>query len=45
MMKVVKTLEEYGLLIKVVCETVKTELKEKKGKYLHTLTAPKNMAK
>ena len=30
MMKVVKSLEEYGLLIKVVSETVKNELKEKK---------------
>ena len=31
MMKVVKSLEEYGLLIKVVSETVKTEIKGKKG--------------
>ena len=45
MMKVVKSLEEYVLLIKVVSETVKTEIKGKKGEYLGTLTAPKNMAK
>ena len=32
-MKIVKSLEEYGLLIKGVSETIKNETKEKKGAF------------
>ena len=33
-MKVVKSLEESGLLLKSVSETIKNEAKEKKGRFL-----------
>ena len=38
-MKIAKSLEKYGLLIKSVRETNKNEAKEKKGKFLGTLGA------
>ena len=36
-MKIVKSLEESGLLIKGVSETIKNEAKEQKGEFLSTL--------
>ena len=36
-MKIVKLLEESGLLIKVVSQTIKNEPKEQKGRFLSTL--------
>ena len=36
-MKIVKSLEETGLLIKDVSETIKNEAKEQKGGFLSTL--------
>ena len=36
-MKIVKSLEELGLLIKCVCETIKNESKEQKDKFLDML--------
>ena len=33
-MKIVKSLEESGLLIKRVCETIKNEAKEQRGGFL-----------
>ena len=36
-MKIVNTLEEYGLLIKDVSETIKNEAKEKKGGFISML--------
>ena len=38
-MKIVKSLEESGLLIKGVTETVENEVKEQKGGFLGMLTA------
>ena len=32
--KIVKSLEEPGLLIKGISETIKTEVKEEKGRFL-----------
>ena len=37
-MKIVKLLEEPGLLIKGVSETIKTEAKEQKGAFLEMLS-------
>ena len=37
MMKIVKSLEESGLLIKGISETMKTETKEQKGQFLPIL--------
>ena len=37
--KIVKSLEEPGLLIKGISETIKTELKEEKGRFLSMLLA------
>ena len=36
-MKINKSLEEFGLLIKEVCETIKNEAKEQKGGFLSML--------
>ena len=36
-MKIIKSLEEYGLLIKDVSETIKNEAKEQKGGFLGML--------
>ena len=36
-MKIVKSLEKYGLLIKIVSETIKNEAKWQKGRFLGTL--------
>ena len=36
-MKIIKSLEEYGLLIKGVSETIKNEAKEQKGGFLGML--------
>ena len=36
-MKIVKSLEEFGLLIKGVSETIKNEAKEQKGGFLNML--------
>ena len=36
-MKIVKSLEEYGLLIKVVSETIQNEVKEQKSTFLGML--------
>ena len=36
-MKIIKSLEEYGLLIKGVSETIKNEAKERKGGFLGML--------
>ena len=36
-MKIVKSLEEYGLLITVVNETIKTEAEEQKGGFISML--------
>ena len=36
-MKIVKSLEEPGLLTKGVCETIKNEAKEQKGRFLSIL--------
>ena len=38
-MKIVKSLEESGLLIKGISETVENEVKEQKGGFLGTLAA------
>ena len=37
MMKIVKSVEESGLLIKGISETIKTEAKEQKGQFLPML--------
>ena len=37
-MKIVESLEESGLLIKVISETIKTEAKEQKGGFLSLLS-------
>ena len=36
-MKIVKSLEKSGLLIKIVSETIKNEAKEQKGEFLSML--------
>ena len=36
-MKIIKSLEEYGLLIKDVSKTIKNEAKERKGGFLSML--------
>ena len=36
-MKTVKSVEDSGLLIKVICETIKNEAKEQKGGFLGIL--------
>ena len=38
-MKIIKSFEDYGLLIKGVTETVENEIKEKKGGFLGMLAA------
>ena len=37
--KIVKSLEESGLIIKGISETIKTEVKEEKGRFLSMLLA------
>ena len=39
-MKIVKSLEESGLLIKGVSEAIKNEAKEQKGRYIGMLLGP-----